>query len=113
MTKILINGNINTIAIVTEMVLKIVKEARIATGGNTRSKTAISLASLVWILPIGFESKNNILALTIFSIISLCKLVVAVFKIPKMTKLLANVKQIKTKIIIAKIIGYLSSYYYW
>ena len=95
----------------TEIVLNIANEAKIATGGNTRSSTAISFANLVWILPIGFESKNNIYALTIFSIMSLCKFVVAVFKIPKITKLLAKVKQIKTKIIIAKIIGYFTFYY--
>ena len=59
-TKILIIGNKNTIVIETEIVLNIVREARIATGGNTRSSTAMSLANLDWILPMGFESKNNI-----------------------------------------------------
>jgi len=78
----------------TERDLKMLNVAKDAFGGRTRSKTAMSLENLVNILPIGFESKNRILDLLIFSIILLCIFVVLVTRIINITNDLENVRMI-------------------
>lgn len=50
----------------TVIVLKVVKEASPNIPGKTWSNTEISFENLVKILPIGFESKNNIYDLITF-----------------------------------------------
>lgn len=75
----------------TVIVLKIAKVARLKRPGKIRSTTVTSFENLVYTLPIGFESKNRILDLQIDSTILVCIFVILTIKIIMMTVVLAKV----------------------
>ena len=86
------SGSTVITVIATVSVLNTEKVARLEVPGRIRSSTVMSLEKRVYILPMGFESKNRILALMRASTILLCILVVEVVIISKMMKFLEKVR---------------------